>query len=110
MQAMGRKHGKQIKIKKIKMDSSQSFTIIPYAPKPPIDTTRCTYPNPLYGDLNCDGEVTFLEAFTVVANIGLTSAIKGSPVTWADGDFDGDGIVSFYPDAFEAVANIGAKI
>ncbi len=37
------------------------------------------------GDLNLDGEVSFLEAATVVARIGQTGA------SWADGDMDADG-------------------
>ncbi len=37
------------------------------------------------GDLDFSGEVSFLEAATVVARIGQTGA------SWADGDMDADG-------------------
>jgi hypothetical protein len=42
----------------------------------------------LPGDLDFDGQVTFLECATVVARIGM------SPAIWDDGDFDGDGAVT----------------
>lgn len=44
-------------------------------------------PSTLPGDLDLDGQVTFLECATVAARIGL------SPAEWADGDFDDDGAV-----------------
>ncbi len=39
------------------------------------------------GDLDLSGDITFAEAATAVANIGLTGA------GWADGDFNADGVV-----------------
>ncbi len=42
-----------------------------------------------WGDLDLNGTTSFVEAATVVANIGMTNA--GS---WADGDLDGDGLVT----------------
>ena len=43
--------------------------------------------NPLPGDANGDNQVDFDDLMIVGANRGLTAA------TYADGDFDGDGVV-----------------
>lgn len=53
-----------------------------------------------YGDLDLNGEVTFVEAATAVANIGMTGA------GWEYGDTDGSGVIETI-DAQLAVANIG---
>ncbi len=57
----------------------------------------------LDGDLNLNGQVSFIEAATVVANIALTSA------TWSDGDGDGDGSVELV-EAQDALANLGTTL
>ncbi len=52
----------------------------------------------LHGDLDLDGQVSFLEAATTVANIGMSDA------GWVDGDLDADGLVTL-ADAQLAVDN-----
>ncbi len=49
------------------------------------------------GDLDIDGQISFLEAATVVANIGMTDA------DWFTGDFNADGMV----DVLDAQAALG---
>jgi len=63
-----------------------------------VDNVQCLAIAP--GDLNADGTVTTLEAFTTINNIGMTGA------TYANGDGDGDGTVSTL-EAFTAANMIG---
>ncbi len=49
-----------------------------------VDASQISIEN---GDLNVDGQLTFAEVATTVANIGLTDA------WWWDGDFNGDWVV-----------------
>ncbi len=64
-----------------------------------VNALRITGPFGLPGDLDFDGNVTFVEAATVVGNISLTGA------TWTEGDFDANGVVDV-SDAQAAVGNL----
>ncbi len=65
-----------------------------------VDLWVHTVANTEYGDLDLDGSVSFLEAATVVANIGLT------PALYEDGDLDGNATVDTW-EAQAAVDSLG---
>lgn len=58
--------------------------------------------DPLPGDANKDGSVTFVDFITLANNFG-------TPGSWADGDFSGDGVVDF-GDFRQLAENFGESV
>ena len=66
----------------------------------------------LPGDTNLDGQVDVLDvldvlgdAFTAIAKLGTTI-----DAVWAQGDFNGDGIVEVLADAFLLISQLGQSV